>query len=624
MLALPCLAAAASSSEPAGPEQRQLYSLIASRIKLMQQDMCDLHTSVYSSMVNDAEAALRFAQASLGVLQGCLGSSSGTAAADAALQQQKLQADQLPAAAVPWLALLLRCFAFVGQTLQSPLAAAAAAAAKAAGQQASAGGPATQQLAAAANAAAARAATKQASPPADTAAAAGLHGSNPILELSVVDEEVLGRYQLPMPAALHYFCTTLPGLLQHAEALACILQVYIGCTPAAEPPPPPAAAAVEVHELLAATLRLGGGDVAATAVKSAQAAAPAVAADRKHAARAHAGTTATAAGQTPGTEFTLIAAAAAAGATSSFPTASNSDALGFDVQLLLDVLQQQLLPGLTVLSGRCQQYMAERDAKRQAEQQRIDSYDQQCEAQRRTPAGGLTWLHNSKAAAKANVAAAAGFVEAQRCHAADALRIGVLCSQDERLQLLPDQLQWLESDFAARLPHGWCCNNLASCSNLQGDSELQLVARHSCICAGCGEEHQHAARYCSRQCKEQHWEVHRLVCPCKHQQQHQHQHLHQHQHHHHHHHVHHHRVAAAADDSHGSCCSRCGATGCVLHRCSRCMHASYCSRRCQLMDWEERHKHDCSGSERRGSKQHSRNDVHDLLSSSSTRANGYI
>jgi hypothetical protein len=114
------------------------------------------------------------------------------------------------------------------------------------------------------------------------------------------------------------------------------------------------------------------------------------------------------------------------------------------------------------------------------------------------------------------------------------------------------------------------------------------------------------------------------VCPCKHQQQHQHQHLHQHQHHHHHHHVHHHRVAAAADDSHGSCCSRCGATGCVLHRCSRCMHASYCSRRCQLMDWEERHKHDCSGSERRGSKQHSRNDVHDLLSSSSTRANGYI
>jgi hypothetical protein len=506
VLALSCLSTAVSSSQPGGPEQQQLYSLITSRIKLLQQDQ--LHSGEYSKLACNTDAGLKLVYATLVELQGCLQAAAGSSTAAVDVAALKLRAGQLPAAAVPWLALVLRCFTLLGQMLHSPLAAAAAA--DSAGQQVLAGGSPGRQVAAVAGADASAAAA---------AAAAGLHCTVPYLEQQVVYEDVLNKYQVPVPAALHLLCSTSENLLCQAQNMADILQKYIECCAAAEPgtaaaqcaaAESTATAAVELHALLAATLSLCGSSEAAIAATSAGAAAPPAAAG-KHSERRHAGTT-SAVGKASTTEATSVEAAATAPSTSSAhlaaAAAANSDALNYDVQLLLDALQQLLLPGLAVLADRCQQYMAERDVIQEAEQERLDRCNQQCEEP--TPAGGLISLDKQRAADKAPAAdlaaaAAAGFVEAQHCQATDALRaIGVLCSQDNMLHLLPDELQWLESDFAARLPNGWCCNNLASCSNLQGGSELQLVARHSCICAGCGEDCPHAARYCSRQCKEQH------------------------------------------------------------------------------------------------------------------------
>jgi hypothetical protein len=50
------------------------------------------------------------------------------------------------------------------------------------------------------------------------------------------------------------------------------------------------------------------------------------------------------------------------------------------------------------------------------------------------------------------------------------------------------------------------CNNPA-CGQLAGALELQLVNRHSCLCADC-----RVARYCGRDCQRRHWKQHKPGC----------------------------------------------------------------------------------------------------------------
>jgi hypothetical protein len=303
---------------------------------------------------------------------------------------------------------------------------------------------------------------------------------------------------------------------------------------------------------------------------------------------------------------------------------ATAGAVRFDVQVLLSQVQQ-LLPRLSALAEHCQQ--CERDMKQQAAQQQPLAMLQLL--------AGCILAPTAAAKDTGTTCSSSSTPEQQQCNAASTLHaFGELYSPDAKLQSLPEQLQLLEQHFAARLPHGWCCNNLSSCSKMAGSSELALVARRSSICAGCGQEQQLAARYCSRQCREQHWELHRQVCAHRHRQQQHHGHEHcsdqgqqhcsdqgqqhcsdqgQQQHHHHDNHQQHHyhaqqlqvngSEATAQDSPHNSpntnnaagCCSRCGASGCVLHRCSRCMAAAYCSRQCQAADWEAAHRQACSG-----------------------------
>lgn len=50
------------------------------------------------------------------------------------------------------------------------------------------------------------------------------------------------------------------------------------------------------------------------------------------------------------------------------------------------------------------------------------------------------------------------------------------------------------------------CNN-ASCTNLSGPSEAQLVGGRSCVCGGC-----RTARFCCRGCQLQAWAQHKPLC----------------------------------------------------------------------------------------------------------------
>jgi hypothetical protein len=211
-LSLPCLALAASSSQPGGPEQRHLFSLIACGIKLVQQEVSHQQSLGYTRVMSNAVAALELASVSCDVLRSCLGAAAGSStAADAATLQ-------LPAAAVPWLALVLRCFRLLGQVLRSPLAIAAGTAAIAAAileadeHQASANTPAGQQLAVGASAATTHATAGQHSLQSDATTAAA-PAANLDVDQSLVCEGVLGGHPLLVPGAPPNFCSMSSGLL---------------------------------------------------------------------------------------------------------------------------------------------------------------------------------------------------------------------------------------------------------------------------------------------------------------------------------------------------------------------------------------------------------------------------
>jgi hypothetical protein len=52
----------------------------------------------------------------------------------------------------------------------------------------------------------------------------------------------------------------------------------------------------------------------------------------------------------------------------------------------------------------------------------------------------------------------------------------------------------------------YACNS-ATCTNLSGPQELQLVNGRCCMCGGC-----RVAHYCSKECQKQHWKTHKPVC----------------------------------------------------------------------------------------------------------------
>ena len=65
----------------------------------------------------------------------------------------------------------------------------------------------------------------------------------------------------------------------------------------------------------------------------------------------------------------------------------------------------------------------------------------------------------------------------------------------------------LSSAILDALPVGFACNNLC-CTCLDGPLEVGLVShRVQVVCGGCG-----VARYCSRECQEEHWGQHKRVC----------------------------------------------------------------------------------------------------------------
>jgi hypothetical protein len=92
----------------------------------------------------------------------------------------------------------------------------------------------------------------------------------------------------------------------------------------------------------------------------------------------------------------------------------------------------------------------------------------------------------------------------------------LVCWADYKGRLQPELMwggEWLRVPML--LAHGllmgvpvdFACNN-AECNCLDGPWELGLVShRAEVVCGGCG-----VARYCSRECQEQHWDWHERTC----------------------------------------------------------------------------------------------------------------
>jgi hypothetical protein len=59
---------------------------------------------------------------------------------------------------------------------------------------------------------------------------------------------------------------------------------------------------------------------------------------------------------------------------------------------------------------------------------------------------------------------------------------------------------------ASSIPVPDFCNN-PGCMTATGQSEAELVSGRSCVCGGC-----RVARFCSRECQQQHWGLHKPVC----------------------------------------------------------------------------------------------------------------
>jgi hypothetical protein len=107
---------------------------------------------------------------------------------------------------------------------------------------------------------------------------------------------------------------------------------------------------------------------------------------------------------------------------------------------------------------------------------------------------------NAGAAAAAAAPAAAAAAQPEAADPASRTCTDVNLQQ-EVLQAFPgdlaQQLQQFGEAVCHQLPVSlWCCN--PRCTNLQQQSEAELVGGKGCVCSGC-----HTARFCSRQCLEQ-------------------------------------------------------------------------------------------------------------------------
>jgi hypothetical protein len=122
--------------------------------------------------------------------------------------------------------------------------------------------------------------------------------------------------------------------------------------------------------------------------------------------------------------------------------------------------------------------------------------------------------HQQAAMAGGSEAAADAAAAAARSQAAD-LQGGSITDvnlQQEVARAFPgdllQQLQLFGEAVCHQLPVSlWCCN--PRCTNLQQQSEAELVGGKGCVCAGC-----HAARFCSQQCLELCWKkkLHKGMC----------------------------------------------------------------------------------------------------------------
>jgi hypothetical protein len=74
--------------------------------------------------------------------------------------------------------------------------------------------------------------------------------------------------------------------------------------------------------------------------------------------------------------------------------------------------------------------------------------------------------------------------------------------QEDRVDALVEGMFCVSLMLTAAVPLPEVCNN-PHCESLGGVSEAAAAVK---ACGGCG------ARYCSRECQESHWKVHRRAC----------------------------------------------------------------------------------------------------------------
>jgi hypothetical protein len=127
-------------------------------------------------------------------------------------------------------------------------------------------------------------------------------------------------------------------------------------------------------------------------------------------------------------------------------------------------------------------------------------------------AGLLERLQRQQDASPSGTAAEGTKTSATEQPAAALAHRGVIRLCEELQKAFPgdlaQQLQQFGEAVCHQLPISlWCCN--PCCTNLQQQSELELVGGKGCICFGC-----RTARFCSRQCLEQCWkkQLHKGVC----------------------------------------------------------------------------------------------------------------